>query len=52
MPRMDGREVLRRLRRSRVWTPTILLTQVGASVPDSIRAMHDFCTTLYQAVSD
>jgi DNA-binding response OmpR family regulator len=29
MPRMDGREVLRRLRRSRVWTPTILLTQVG-----------------------
>src|SRR5215216_6838373 len=29
MPRMDGREVLRRLRRSRIWTPTILLTQVG-----------------------
>ena len=29
MPRMDGREVLRRLRRSNVWTPTILLTQVG-----------------------
>jgi len=29
MPRMDGRETLRRLRRSNVWTPTILLTQVG-----------------------
>jgi DNA-binding response OmpR family regulator len=26
---MDGREVLRRLRRSHIWTPTILLTQVG-----------------------
>ncbi|MGE5073205.1 MAG: response regulator, partial [Anaerolineae bacterium] len=29
MPRMDGREVLRRLRRENNWTPTILLTQVG-----------------------
>jgi DNA-binding response OmpR family regulator len=29
MPRMDGRETLRRLRKSNVWTPTILLTQVG-----------------------
>ena len=29
MPRMDGREALRRLRRANVWTPTILLTQVG-----------------------
>ena len=29
MPRMDGRETLRRLRRTNVWTPTILLTQVG-----------------------
>jgi len=29
MPRMDGRETLRRLRQARVWTPTILLTQVG-----------------------
>jgi DNA-binding response OmpR family regulator len=29
MPRMDGRETLRRLRRSNIWTPTILLTQVG-----------------------
>ncbi|MEU7822430.1 serine hydrolase domain-containing protein [Catellatospora sp. NPDC049133] len=30
----------------------ILLTQVGASVPDSIRAMHDFWTTVYQSVDD
>jgi DNA-binding response OmpR family regulator len=29
MPRMDGRETLRRLRKSKIWTPTILLTQVG-----------------------
>jgi DNA-binding response OmpR family regulator len=31
MPRMDGREVLRRLRNSKNWTPTILLTRVGES---------------------
>lgn len=31
MPRMDGRETLRRLRKSNIWTPTILLTQVGAA---------------------
>ena len=31
MPGMDGREVLRRLRRENNWTPTILLTQVGES---------------------
>ena len=29
MPRMDGRETLRRLRKAKIWTPTILLTQVG-----------------------
>jgi DNA-binding response OmpR family regulator len=29
MPRMDGREVLRRLRQAGNWTPIILLTQVG-----------------------
>lgn len=29
MPRLDGREVLRRLRRAGLQTPTILLTQVG-----------------------
>jgi DNA-binding response OmpR family regulator len=29
MPRMDGREVLRRLRQTGDWTPIILLTQVG-----------------------
>ena len=31
MPKMDGREVLRRLRRAGNWTPVILLTQVGES---------------------
>lgn len=31
MPRMDGREVLRRLRRENLWLPAILLTQVGES---------------------
>jgi DNA-binding response OmpR family regulator len=36
MPRMDGRELLRRLRRDDNWTPIILLTQVGES---SERAM-------------
>ncbi|MCX6059107.1 MAG: response regulator transcription factor [Chloroflexi bacterium] len=29
MPRMNGRETLRRMRKSNIWTPTILLTQVG-----------------------
>ncbi len=36
MPRMDGREVLRALRRQGDWTPVILLTQVGEA---SERAM-------------
>jgi DNA-binding response OmpR family regulator len=31
MPRLDGREVLRRLRQHDDWTPVILLTQVGES---------------------
>ncbi len=31
MPRLDGRETLRRLRRAGNWTPVILLTQVGES---------------------
>ena len=31
MPKMDGREVLRRLRRAGNWIPVILLTQVGES---------------------
>ncbi len=30
MPRLDGREVLRRLRQAENWTPVILLTQVGS----------------------
>ncbi len=32
MPRLDGRAVLRHLRRNDNWTPVILLTQVGESV--------------------
>lgn len=32
MPRLDGREMLRKLRGSENWTPVILLTQVGESV--------------------
>jgi DNA-binding response OmpR family regulator len=31
MPRMDGREMLRRLRQAGNWVPVILLTQVGGS---------------------
>lgn len=31
MPRLDGRETLRRLRQTGNWTPVILLTQVGES---------------------
>lgn len=30
MPKMDGREIVRRLRQSQDWTPVILLTQVGS----------------------
>ncbi|MEU3844127.1 serine hydrolase domain-containing protein [Streptomyces sp. NPDC028635] len=30
----------------------ILLTQVGASVPDPVQLMHDFWTTVYQAVDN
>ncbi|RKS07181.1 CubicO group peptidase (beta-lactamase class C family) [Nocardiopsis sp. Huas11] len=30
----------------------ILLTQVGMSVPDAARLIHDFWTTLYQAIDD
>jgi DNA-binding response OmpR family regulator len=32
MPRLDGRQVLRQLRRDDNWTPVILLTQVGEAV--------------------
>lgn len=31
MPKMDGREVLRRLRQANNWTPVILLTRVGTT---------------------
>ncbi|GGO27635.1 serine hydrolase domain-containing protein [Microbispora bryophytorum] len=30
----------------------LLLTQVGASTPDSMQLVHDFWTTLYQAIDD
>ncbi|MFD3685904.1 serine hydrolase domain-containing protein [Nocardiopsis sp. NPDC058631] len=30
----------------------LLLTQTGMSTPDSMRAIHDFWTTLYQAIDD
>jgi CubicO group peptidase (beta-lactamase class C family) len=30
----------------------LLLTQVGASTPDSTRLLHDFWTTVYQALED
>ena len=32
MPRLDGREMLRQLRRAGDWTPVILLTQVGEPI--------------------
>lgn len=36
MPRLDGREVLRRLRERGDWTPIIMLTQVGESAERAI----------------
>jgi DNA-binding response OmpR family regulator len=36
MPRLDGRETLRRLRRGGNWTPVILLTQVGEAADRTI----------------
>jgi DNA-binding response OmpR family regulator len=36
MPRLDGREVLRSLRKAGNWTPIILLTQVGESFERAI----------------
>jgi DNA-binding response OmpR family regulator len=40
MPRLDGREMLRRLRYSDNWTPVILLTQVGEAA-DRTMALHE-----------
>jgi DNA-binding response OmpR family regulator len=40
MPRMDGREVLRRLRQKGDWTPIILLTQVGESAERAMALME------------
>lgn len=36
LPRLDGREVLRRLRQAGNWTPVILLTQVGSPVERAV----------------
>ncbi len=40
MPRMDGREALRRLRQAGNWTPVILLTQVGESIERAMALME------------
>ena len=40
MPRMDGREVLRQLRKVGDWTPVILLTQVGESGERALALME------------
>jgi DNA-binding response OmpR family regulator len=40
MPRLDGREVLRRLRQGGDWTPVILLTQVGESAERAMALME------------
>ena len=40
MPRMDGRELVRRVRSSGAWTPIILLTQVDASY-ERVSALDD-----------
>jgi len=36
MPGIDGREVLRRMRAQEIWTPVILLTQVGDATERAI----------------
>ena len=40
MPRMDGRELVRRVRAGGAWTPIILLTQVNASY-ERVSALDD-----------
>jgi DNA-binding response OmpR family regulator len=40
MPRLDGREVLRKLRQSDDWTPVILLTQVGEAAERAMALME------------
>jgi DNA-binding response OmpR family regulator len=40
MPRVDGREVVRRLRRAGRWTPVVLLTQVGVTA-DRVMALEE-----------
>ena len=45
MPKIDGREALRRLRRDDNWTPVILLTQVGESTERAM-ALEEGPTTI------
>jgi DNA-binding response OmpR family regulator len=40
MPKLDGRETLRRLRRQENWTPIILLTQISGT-PERIMALEE-----------
>jgi len=40
MPRLDGREVLRRIRHEGNWTPVILLTRVGESTERAMALME------------
>lgn len=40
MPRLDGREVLRRLRQAGDWTPVILLTRVGTPAERAISLLE------------
>lgn len=40
MPRLDGREVLRRIRKEGNWTPVILLTRVGESTERAMALME------------
>jgi DNA-binding response OmpR family regulator len=40
MPKMNGREALRRLRLKKDWPPVILLTQVGESIEGKKRRLY------------
>jgi DNA-binding response OmpR family regulator len=49
MPRMNGRETLRRMRKSNIWIPTILLTQVGARIHAVLRRARSAGQSLFSA---
>ena len=50
MPEVDGREVVRRLRRTGTWTPVLLLTQVGESAERAMAIEEGADDYLEQAV--